>query len=308
MTDHNEVPKAADAFERWWRASKYCQVVEPAFGWKQIAQDGWDAAMSHFAPQPPTEPTRAEDAPHVEPGGERDAVQTDALRSWLWAEIERLMSQAEHWAQNGKPLAVNYRLQKADAYFQIVCALNRKDTRDKIWKAPQHGQPANYPPSEAIYRYRDAEYAVAALRPSRDAVLEEAATRNERQKRVAEWCAAAFGAEHQSSVPQRGLRFLEEAIEAYQALGGDLPQAHKLLDYVFAKEPGELSQELGGVGITVLALAAAAGISADAVEAAELARVLSKPLAWFRARNKVKNDAGFDATAYPSGALKASQS
>jgi NTP pyrophosphatase (non-canonical NTP hydrolase) len=133
---------------------------------------------------------------------------------------------------------------------------------------------------------------------------QEAVTRDHRQQQVAEWCAAAFGADHQASVPQRGLRMLEEAIEAYQATTGNAETAHRLIDYIFAKEPGELRQELGGVGITVLALAAAAGLSADDAEASELARVLAKPLAWFHARNKVKNDAGFDATAYPSAALQ----
>jgi hypothetical protein len=124
--------------------------------------------------------------------------------------------------------------------------------------------------------------------------------RDDRQQQVAEWCAAAFGAEHQASVPQRGLRMLEEAIEAYQATNGDPAVAHKLIDYIFAKEPGELFQELGGLGVTTLALAAAAGMSADNAEQTEVERVLSKPLKHFWARNKVKNDAGFDATAYPS--------
>jgi hypothetical protein len=135
------------------------------------------------------------------------------------------------------------------------------------------------------------------------AETERVASRDDRQRRVAEWCAAAFGAEHQSSVPQRGLRFLEEAIEAYQALSGSPEQAHKLIDYIFAKEPGELSQELGGVGVTLLALAEAAGISADAAEQREFGRVLSKPLSHFHARNQAKNDAGFNALAYPVEAL-----
>lgn len=56
---------------------------------------------------------------------------------------------------------------------------------------------------------------------------------------------------------------------------------------------------MGGLGITVLALAAAAGLSADEAEQRELDRVLAKPLEWFHARNKVKNDAGFNALAYP---------
>jgi hypothetical protein len=132
----------------------------------------------------------------------------------------------------------------------------------------------------------------------RDSVIED---RDARQQQVADWCTAAFGAEHQASVPQRGLRFLEEAIEAFQAIGGDPAQAHKLIDYIFAKEPGELFQELGGVGVTLLALGAAAKLSVDKAERTEIARVLSKPLEHFWARNKVKNDAGFDALAYPSG-------
>jgi NTP pyrophosphatase (non-canonical NTP hydrolase) len=127
--------------------------------------------------------------------------------------------------------------------------------------------------------------ALAAQREMRDA----------RQARVAEWCAAAFGIDQASSVEQRGLRLLEEAIEAYQAAGCNREQAHKLVDYVFARPPGKLAQELGGVGITTLALANACGASADAEEARELERVLSKPLAHFAARNQVKNDAGFAA-------------
>ncbi|MEJ7932536.1 hypothetical protein WG922_21380 [Ramlibacter sp. AN1015] len=32
-----------NAFEVWWRASKYCQVIRPHPGWDQIALDGWKA-------------------------------------------------------------------------------------------------------------------------------------------------------------------------------------------------------------------------------------------------------------------------
>jgi len=123
--------------------------------------------------------------------------------------------------------------------------------------------------------------------------------RDARQKRVAEWCAAAFGVGQASSVEQRGLRLLEEAIEAYQAAGCNPEQAHKLVDFVFARPPGALAQELGGVGITTLALANACGASAEAEEVRELNRVLSKPLAHFAARNQAKNDAGFEAAAAP---------
>jgi hypothetical protein len=119
------------------------------------------------------------------------------------------------------------------------------------------------------------------------------AWRDDRQRVVAKWCAAAFGAGHASSIEQRGIRFLEEAIEAYQAAGCSREMAHKLVDYIFDKPAGELFQEFGGVGVTLLAFANAAGISADEAEAKEVARVLAKPLSHFAARNKLKNEAGF---------------
>lgn len=117
--------------------------------------------------------------------------------------------------------------------------------------------------------------------------------RDWRQKTVSEWCARAFGRDHASSVPQRGIRLLEEAIEAYQACGCDPAMAHKLVDFVFSRPPGALNQELGGIGITLLALATAAGLSADTEEAREWRRVRSKSLAHFSARNEAKNGAGF---------------
>lgn len=117
--------------------------------------------------------------------------------------------------------------------------------------------------------------------------------RDERQRIVADWCAAAFGLGQASSVPQRGLRLLEEAIEAYQAAGCDRAMAHKLVDFVFDRPSGTVAQELGGVAVTLLALAAAAGESAEIEEQREIARVLSKPLEHFTARNAAKNGAGF---------------
>lgn len=87
---------------------------------------------------------------------------------------------------------------------------------------------------------------------------------------------------------------MEEAIEAAQAAGCDAAMVHKLVDYVYAKEPGALAQEIGGVRITLLALAEAAGVSAEEEEGREFARVLSKPLKHFAARNEEKNRAGFN--------------
>lgn len=128
-------------------------------------------------------------------------------------------------------------------------------------------------------------------------ILRAVMGRDERQQIVSQWCEEAFGADQAGSVPQRGMRLLEEAIEAYQACGCEEAMAHKLVAYVFSRPPGAISQELGGVGVTVLALAEAAGFSADDAEHAEVKRVISKPIGYFTARNAAKNAAGFEATA-----------
>jgi hypothetical protein len=124
-------------------------------------------------------------------------------------------------------------------------------------------------------------------------------TRYARQQQIYSWCIAAFGHTEATSLPQRGLRLLEEAAEAAQAVSVDLAIAHHLLDVVWSKPPGEIGQELGGVGITTLALAAAAGLSADEEESREATRVLDKPLVYFAKRNQAKNDAGLR-TSLPS--------
>ena len=118
-------------------------------------------------------------------------------------------------------------------------------------------------------------------------------SRDERQQAIFAWSKIAFGVEQSTSLEQRGLRLLEEAIEAFQACGADREMAHKLVDFVFDRPVGQLHQELGGVSVCILALAAAAGLSADEEERREVERVLSKPIEHFTKRNEAKNAAGF---------------
>lgn len=122
-------------------------------------------------------------------------------------------------------------------------------------------------------------------------------SRNTRQHVVAGWCRRSFGygttgynAAEQAE--ERNLRFLEEAIELFQACGGDKEMAHKLVDVIFEKPVGNLEQEFGGVGVTLLALANSVSVSADDSEKNELARVLSKPPEYWAARNQRKNEIG----------------
>jgi hypothetical protein len=115
---------------------------------------------------------------------------------------------------------------------------------------------------------------------------------------VYEWVQLAFGPEHANSVQQRAVRFLEEAIELYQAAHGDLAMAHKLLDYVFARPVGVLHKEIGAVGLTLLTVAAAAEYNAEAEERMEVERVMAIDPAIMAERNQAKNAAGFDAKPY----------
>lgn len=121
--------------------------------------------------------------------------------------------------------------------------------------------------------------------------------RDRRQVQTHAWCLAAFGDHDARSVQQRGIRLAEEAIETAQACGCDPAMLHRLIDHVYAKPVGELAQELGGLGVTLLALAEAAGLSADQAERREVQRVLAKPLAHFAARNAAKKAAGFHTSA-----------
>ncbi len=117
-----------------------------------------------------------------------------------------------------------------------------------------------------------------------------------RQRRVGQWALEAFGVGQSMDPKQRALRLLEEAVEAYQAVDGDKVLAHLTIDVMFERPAGEIGQELGGVAVTLLALANALGLSADHEEAREIARVLGKPPEHWAARNAAKNAAGLDAT------------
>ena len=115
------------------------------------------------------------------------------------------------------------------------------------------------------------------------------------QAKVASWAVAAFGTEA-TSVRQRALRLLEESIEAFQAADGDPQQARALVDFVFSRPVGDVRQEVAQVSVCAMLLAGAAGVSLDAQERAEVARILAKPPEHFTARNAAKNAAGFKAT------------
>lgn len=135
-----------------------------------------------------------------------------------------------------------------------------------------------------------------------DELAEARALRSRRQGRVQDWAFRCFGLTAASDPRHRGLRMLEEAIELFQAVDGDAGQAHALVDHVFARPRGEPVQELGGLGVTVLALAAALGFDADVAEQDEVTRLLALDPAHFRDRDAAKAAAGFGAPGAATGA------
>ena len=119
----------------------------------------------------------------------------------------------------------------------------------------------------------------------------EASARDARQAKVAEFVRTRFG-ELNMDRKERAARMLEEAFEIAQAEGMTVAEVARLGNYVYSKPIGEPSQEAAGAGVALLAYCTCIGVSADAVEAAEVERIYSKPSAYFRQRQNLKAAAG----------------
>jgi NTP pyrophosphatase (non-canonical NTP hydrolase) len=87
------------------------------------------------------------------------------------------------------------------------------------------------------------------------------------QSRVHAWMLACFTVEIAKDATERNHRFLEEALELVQSLGCTASEAHQLVDYVFGRPDGDVNQEMGGVMVTLAALANCHDI--DMIEAGE---------------------------------------
>ena len=96
------------------------------------------------------------------------------------------------------------------------------------------------------------------------------------QARVQPWMMACFGPEVSGDREERNHRFLEEALELVQACGCTASEAHQLVDYTFARDVGEPSQETGGVMVTLAALCLANDLDMHEAAETELARIWTK--------------------------------
>lgn len=96
------------------------------------------------------------------------------------------------------------------------------------------------------------------------------------QRAVDEWVRRCFGPAAAEEQRERNHRFIEEALELVQVLGCTREEAHQLVDYVFDRPAGNPHQEMGGVMMTLAALANAAGLNMRKAGGDELARVWTK--------------------------------
>lgn len=95
------------------------------------------------------------------------------------------------------------------------------------------------------------------------------------------------------AIATRARRFLEEAVELVQALGLTKDDVLRVVDYVYGRPVGEVENEIGGVGMTLLPLCEALDISAEQCFRRELARVSTpEMIAHVKARQVEKAEAG----------------
>lgn len=93
------------------------------------------------------------------------------------------------------------------------------------------------------------------------------------QLRVRTWVLKCFGQTAALNETERGDRLLEEVFEMLQANGYDFDRIGQLRDYVAGRPAGTVSQEVGGVALTLFAFCNAIQVDLGAAAEAELARV-----------------------------------
>jgi len=88
---------------------------------------------------------------------------------------------------------------------------------------------------------------------------------------------------------ERVLRATEEIVEAAQCLEIPEEQVHLLIKRVYSRPVGEIEQEIGGVGVTVLALCESLGVSFQELTEREVTRIESPEImAKVRAKHNAK--------------------
>jgi len=115
--------------------------------------------------------------------------------------------------------------------------------------------------------------------------------------RIQQWIIRNFGEKIFLDRQERGRRFIEEGLELCQALEVSKEDILRLVDRVYSNPVGDIQQELGGVGITLLGLTSAIGLDLAYYTKEELLRLESLPVSYWWARHVAKVEAGISTKA-----------
>jgi hypothetical protein len=96
------------------------------------------------------------------------------------------------------------------------------------------------------------------------------------QRHVGIWLRECLGEASRTNKKERNHRFLEEAVELVQATAMTREEAYFIVDDVFDRPPGDPSQEVGGVMVSLAALCSAQNIDMRRSGKTELRRVWRK--------------------------------
>ncbi|WP_367154696.1 hypothetical protein [Methylomonas sp. HYX-M1] len=116
--------------------------------------------------------------------------------------------------------------------------------------------------------------------------------RQDRQTKILQWTIATFGQATADNTGERIRRFLEEALELAQAVGLDQDAAQNMVEYVYSRPTGHVNQEIGQVGVSLLALSEHLHINAEHEEFAEFQRITSLPADHWQSRQNAKAGKG----------------
>lgn len=117
--------------------------------------------------------------------------------------------------------------------------------------------------------------------------------------RVANWVHVVLGYDCLMNRRERALRLIEEAIELGQVEGLSRSDVVKVTNRVFDRPVGEREQEVGGIGVCLLAYCYAAGIDFKGLTERELRRIEKLDPNIIRAKHAAKAEAGTAIKAIP---------
>lgn len=122
------------------------------------------------------------------------------------------------------------------------------------------------------YTY-DWHYAAGRIHVKRLAKNWDAPIPDDYQINALAWAQECFGNQKAFNLTERCHRLMEETAELTQSLGYTEEQAIEIIRYVFARQKGEPSQEVGGVVTTLAVLCAAADVKMGLSAVKELERI-----------------------------------